>query len=257
MNLLLAIDFPPISHVTEWPDILFKDSILAVNKVVILMWLTTALSFAFFYAASKKQQLVPVGIQGIAEATVDFIRNGVIMQTMGTDGLPWTSFLVALFMFIFVGNLWEVIPLAQMPINARIAFPALMAIVVYVLYHFMGVKEQGPGHYLKNTLILPGVPPAMHVLLVPIEFITAFFTQPLSLAIRLFANMLAGHLLLVSFSVITAAVFALAPTIVIWPFSFGLLVGLTAFELLVAFLQAFIFCMLTAVYIGKSIHPEH
>jgi F-type H+-transporting ATPase subunit a len=254
---ILAIEFPPISHVIEWPDLFLKDSIFAVNKVVILMWLTVAISFTFFYLASKKQQLVPTGIQGIAEATVDFIRNGVIMQTMGPDGLAWTSFLVPLFMFIFVGNLFEIIPAAQMPVNARIAFPALMAIVVWVLYHFVGIKEQGLGHYLKGNMFMPGVPKAMYVLVTPIETVTFLITQPLSLAVRLFANMLAGHLLLVSFATITAGVWALAPTIVIFPFSFGLLVGLTAFEILVAFLQAFIFCMLTSVYIGKSMHPEH
>jgi F-type H+-transporting ATPase subunit a len=256
MNLL-AIEFPPISHVIEWRDLFLKDSIFAVNKVVLLMWLTVAIVFAFFYLASKKQQLVPTGIQGIAESTIDFIRNGVIMQTMGPDGLPWTSFLVTLFMFIFLGNLWEIIPGAQMPVNARIAFPALMAIVVWVLYHFVGIKEQGLYHYLKGNMFMPGVPKAMYVLVTPIETVTFLITQPLSLAVRLFANMLAGHLLLVSFATITAAVWALAPTIVIWPFSFGLLVGLTAFEILVAFLQAFIFCMLTSVYIGKSMHPEH
>lgn len=254
---LLAIEFPPISHVIEWPALFLEDTVLEVNKVVLLMWLTTAIVFGFFFIASRQQQLVPRGVQSIAEATIDFIRNGVIMQTMGPSGLSWMPFLLAVFLFIFVGNLWEIIPFAQMPVNARIAFPALLAVVVYVLYHVMGIKEQGIGPYLKNTLILPGVPFAMHFLLAPIEFITAFITQPLSLAVRLFANMLAGHLLLVSFATITAALWALAPTLVIFPFSLGLLVGLTAFELLVAFLQAFIFAMLTGVYIGKAMHPEH
>jgi F-type H+-transporting ATPase subunit a len=254
---LLAIEFPPISHVVEWPGIFLKDTPFEVNKVVILMWISAALVFGFFYLAGRKQSLVPTGIQGIAEATVDFVRNGIIMQTMGPHGLAWTPFMLTLFMFIMVGNVWGIIPVAQMPTNARIAFPALMAIVVYILYHFMGIKEQGLGHYLKNTLILPGVPKAMHILLVPIEFITAFFTQPLSLAVRLFANMLAGHLLLVSFGVITAGVFTASATAVIWPFSFALLVGLTAFEILVVFLQAFIFTMLTGVYIAKATSSEH
>ena len=254
---MIALEFPPISHVTEWPGLFLKDTPLEVNKVVLLMWISAALIFGFFMLAARGSKLVPGPLQNIAESSVDFIRNGVIMQTMGPDGLPWTSFLTTLFMFVFIGNLWEIIPGAQMPVNARIAFPALMAIVVYVLYHFMGIKEQGLGHYLKNTLILPGVPKAMHVLLVPIEFITAFFTQPLSLAVRLFANMLAGHLLLVSFATITAALWAIGPTVVIFPFSFVMLVGLTGFEIFVAFLQAFIFCMLTGVYIGKSLHPEH
>ena len=257
MNVL-AIEFPPISHVIEWPDIFLKgNEYFAVNKVVLLMWLSALIVFAFFYIASRKQQLVPTGIQGIAESTIDFIRNGIIMQTMGPDGLPWTSFLTTLFMFIMVGNVWGIVPVAQMPVNARIAFPALMALVVYVLYHVVGVMKQGPGHYLKNSLVLPGVPFAMHFLLVPIEAITLFFSRPLSLAVRLFANMLAGHLLLVSFGVITAAVWSLTPSLAIFPFSFGLLIFLTTFEVLVVFLQAFIFTMLTGVYLGQSMHPEH
>ena len=256
MNVL-AIDFPPITHVIEWPDIWLKDTPFAINKVVILMWLTVIVAFTFFYVASRQPKLVPSGLQNMAESAIDFIRNGVIMQTMGPDGLSWTPFLLALFAFIFVGNLWEIIPVAQMPVNARIAFPALMAITVWVLYHFIGIKEQGLGHYLKGNMFIPGVPKPMYILVTPIETVTFLITQPLSLAVRLFANMLAGHLLLVSFATITAAVFALSATIVIWPFSIGLLIGLTAFEVLVAFLQAFIFCMLTGVYIGKSMHPEH
>jgi F-type H+-transporting ATPase subunit a len=256
MNVL-AIDFPPISHVIEWPDIWLKDTPFAINKVVILMWLTVIIVFTLFYMAGRQSKLVPSGVQNVAESAIDFIRNGVIMQTMGPDGLSWTPFLLALFSFIFVGNLWEIIPVAQMPVNARIAFPALMAITVWVLYHFIGIKEQGLGQYLKGNMFIPGVPKPMYVLVTPIETVTFLITQPLSLAVRLFANMLAGHLLLVSFATITAAVFALSATIVIWPFSLGLLIGLTAFEVLVAFLQAFIFCMLTGVYIGKSMHPEH
>jgi F-type H+-transporting ATPase subunit a len=254
---LLAIEFPPISHVVEWPGFWLKDTPFEVNKVVVLMWISAALVMGFLWLAGRKKALVPTGLQNIAEATVDFVRNGIIMQTMGSHGLAWTPFLLTLFLFILVGNVWGIIPVAQMPTNARIAFPALMAIVVYVLYHFMGIKEQGLGRYLKNTLFLPGVPMAMHFLLAPIEFITAFITQPLSLAVRLFANMLAGHLLLVSFGVITAGVFTLSATAVIWPFSFALLIGLTAFEILVVFLQAFIFTMLTGVYIAKATSHEH
>ena len=101
------------------------------------------------------------------------------------------------------------------------------------------------------------MPKAILPLVFLIEFVGIMFTRPLSLAVRLFANMLAGHLLLVSFAVITAATWALSLTLVIWPFSFFLLVALTGFEVLVAFLQAFIFTILTAVYIGSSMHPEH
>ncbi len=256
MNVL-AIDFPPISHVIEWPDIFFKDTIFAVNKVVLLMWLTVIVVFGFFYIASRQPKLVPGGVQNIAESAIDFIRNGVILQTMGPDGLPWTPFLLSLFTFIFVGNIWEIIPVAQMPVNARIALPFFLAILVWFLYHCMGIKSQGPSRYIKSATVPPGVPKAILPLVFLIEFVGILITRPLSLAVRLFANMLAGHLLLISFSVISAALWGIQWQIAILPFSAFMLVALTGFEVLVAFLQAFIFTILTAVYIGGAMHPEH
>jgi F-type H+-transporting ATPase subunit a len=253
---VLAIDFPPISHAVEWP-IIFGGDLLGVNKVVILMWLSVILVFAFFFVASRKQQLIPAGVQNVAETTVDFIRDGIILQTMGEEGLFYTPLLLMMFSFIFVCNIWEVIPVAQMPVNARIALPMFMALLVYVMYHFVGIKRQGFGGYLKSSLVPPGVPKAILPLLVFIELITMLITKPLSLCVRLFANMFAGHLLLITFSIISATLFAVQWQIVILPFSAFLLFALTGFEVLVAFLQAFIFTILTAVYIGQSMHPEH
>jgi F-type H+-transporting ATPase subunit a len=252
----LAIDFPPISHAVEWP-IIFGGDVLGVNKVVLLMWLSVIVVFTFFFVASRQQQLIPAGVQNVAEATVDFIRNGIILQTMGEEGLFYTPLLLMMFSFIFVGNIWEVIPIAQMPVNARIALPMFMALLVYVMYHFVGIKQQGLGGYLKSSLVPPGVPKAILPLLVFIELITLLITKPLSLCVRLFANMFAGHLLLITFSIISATLFAVQWQIVILPFSAFLLIALTGFEVLVAFLQAFIFTILTAVYIGQSMNPEH
>jgi len=254
--MILGIDFPPISHAVEWRT-LFGGDTLGVNKVVLLMWLSAALVFLFFYVAGRRQQLVPSGVQNVAEATVDFIRNGIILQTMGEEGLFYTPFLLMMFSFIFVCNIWEVIPFVQMPVNARIALPMFMAILVYVMYHFVGIKKQGFFGYLKSSLVPPGVPKAILPLLVFIELITMLITKPLSLCVRLFANMFAGHLLLITFAVISATLFAVQWQIVILPFSGFLLIALTGFEVLVAFLQAFIFTILTAVYIGQSMHPEH
>jgi len=254
--MTLAIDFPPISHAVEWP-IIFGGDLLGVNKVVLLMWLSVIVVFTFFFVASRKQELIPVGVQNVAETTVDFIRNGIILQTMGEEGLFYTPLLLMMFSFIFVCNIWEVIPVAQMPVNARIALPMFMALLVYVMYHFVGIKRQGFGGYLKSSLVPPGVPKAILPLLVFIELITMLITKPLSLCVRLFANMFAGHLLLITFSIISATLFAIQWQIVILPFSAFLLFALTGFEVLVAFLQAFIFTILTAVYIGQSMHPEH
>ncbi len=252
----IAIDFPPVSHAVEWKN-LFGGDTFGVNKVVLLMWLSAIVVFLFFFVASRKQQLVPVGVQNVAESTVDFIRNGIILQTMGEEGLSWTPFLLMVFSFVFVCNIWEIVPVAQMPVNARIALPMFMALLVWVLFNFIGIKRQGFFGYFKSMLFPPGVPKALYILVSPIELVSTLFVRPLSLSVRLFANMLAGHLLLISFAVISATLWAIQWQLVILPFSFGLLVALTGFEVLVSFLQAFIFTILTAVYIGGAMHPEH
>jgi F-type H+-transporting ATPase subunit a len=254
--MFLGLEFPPISHVVEWPT-LFGDGPFGVNKVILLMWTSAIIAFGVMYLGGRKKALVPTGVQNVAEMAVDFVEDGIVMQTMGPDGLRFTPFLITLFTFILTCNIWGLIPAMQMPVNARIALPVVMALTVYVIYHVVGVVSQGPLTYLKNIAFMPGVPKAMYILLTPIELVTKFITQPLSMAVRLFANMLAGHLLLVSFAVITAALATLGPTLVIFPFSFGLLVFLTTFEILVAFLQAYIFTILAAVYIADAMHPAH
>jgi len=125
-----------------------------------------------------------------------------------------------------------------------------------VIFIFMGFKSQGFG-YIKNTLLPPGVPGALLPLVALIELVSTWVLRPFTLAVRIFANMLAGHLLLVTFAVLTAALFTLKPLAVVAPLPFVMLVLMTGFELLVAFLQAFIFTILIAVYIAGAMHPEH
>jgi F-type H+-transporting ATPase subunit a len=145
----------------------------------------------------------------------------------------------------------------QFPINARMALPAFMAILVWVIFNFVGIKSQGFFGYLKSVMFPPGVPKGLLPLVALIEFISTIFVRPFSLAVRLFANMLAGHLLLVTFAVLSAALFTKSILAVILPLPAVMLVLLTGFEILVAVLQAFIFTILTAVYIGGAMHPEH
>ena len=127
-----------------------------------------------------------------------------------------------------------------------------------MIFNVVGVVKQGPLHYLKNSLDparrAEGDPARSSI---PIEFVSTFIVRPFSLMVRLFANMLAGHLILVTFAVLCAALWAAKVTVVILPFSFALLVAMTGFEILVSFLQAFIFTILTAVYIDSSMHPAH
>jgi F-type H+-transporting ATPase subunit a len=252
--VILGLEFPPVSHVVEWPT-LFGGDALGVNKVILLMWISVALVFALFYFATREQKLVPAGVQNVAESTVEFVEDQVVLQTIGPDGLGYTPFLLTLFTFIFTCNVWELIPVVQMPVNARIALPMFMAILVWFVYIIVGIKNQGFLGYFKSATIPPGVPKAILPLVAFIELIGILITRPLSLAVRLFANMLAGHLLLVSFAVITQAL--VASTIIGGALPLALLVFLMAFELLVAFLQAYIFTMLAAVYIDSSMHPAH
>lgn len=252
--MIFGLEFPPISHVVEWPT-LFGSGAFAVNKVVILIWVSAALSFSVFFLGSRKQALVPTGLQNVAESAVDFVENGIVMETIGPDGLKYTPFLLTMFTFILSCNIWGLMPGIQMPVNARIAVPAFLAVLVWAVYHVTGIMSQGPIKYFKSATIPPGVPKAILPLVFFIELMGILITRPLSLAVRLFANMIAGHLLLVTFAVLCQALWEATKLGAALPFA--LLVFLSAFEILVAFLQAYIFTILAAVYIGGAMHPEH
>jgi F-type H+-transporting ATPase subunit a len=251
---LLGVDVPPISNVTIWGS-----GLLGFNKTAaIYCFATLATILLFVLGTRRKDALVPAGIfQNVAESGVGFVRNQVIMQTIGPDGLGYLPYLTALFFFIFFSNITEIIPGVQFPANARFGVPLVLALLTWVIYNVVGVVKQGPLHYLKNSTIPPGVPKAILPLVMIIELVSTFVVRPFSLMVRLFANMLAGHLILVTFAALTAGLWALKVTVVIAPFSFLLLVAMTGFEILVSFLQAFIFSILTAVYIGSSMHPDH
>ncbi len=255
---LLGLDFPPISNVTRWPDIFFKGTPYAVNKTVLIYIVAVLITLIFFFVAGRRAALVPRGVQNIAESSVEFVRESIILQTIGPEGMGYLPFLTTMFFFIFLVNIFEIIPFIQFPGNAAIAVPLLLAILVWFIFNIVGIARQGFFTYLKTSTIPPGVPAFLLPLMVLIEFVSTFIVRPFSLAIRLFANMLAGHLILVTFAILSSAIFGAAIYLKIGAaFPFALLVALTAFEILVAALQAFIFTILTGVYIGLAMHPEH
>jgi F-type H+-transporting ATPase subunit a len=257
---LLGVDGPPVPHVTIWGS-----GPLGFNKTAaIYCFATLATMLVFYLGTRRKDALVPSGLlQNTAESGVGFVRNQIIMQTMGAEGLGYLPYLTALFFFIFFSNITEIIPGVQFPANARFGLPLVLALLTWVIFNVVGVVKQGPLHYLKNSIF----PPLgdmniigkilMYALLAPIEFFSTFLIRPFSLMVRLFANMLAGHLILVTFAALTAGLWAWKITGVIAPLSFLMLVAMTGFEILVSFLQAFIFTILTAVYIDISMHPSH
>ena len=261
---ILALEFPSIGHLVEWEGLFLKGTAFEVNKVVLLMWAGVIIVMAVFLLAGRKAKagaasgnLVPSGIQHVAESGIEFVRKDIILQTMGKEGMGWAPFLTTMFFFIFVTNLFEVVPGIQFPVSARMALPIFLAVVVWFIYNIVGIKHQGLGGYIKSVVMPPGVPKAILPLVALIETISTFVVRPFSLAVRLFANMLAGHLLLVTFAVPSAALFSKTLLVIILPLPFIMLILLTGFEILVAGLQAFIFTILTAVYIGGAMHPEH
>ncbi len=255
MNVL-ALDFPPITHLFEWPDILFNGTWYALNKTSLIYLAAVVITSAIFLSAGrKKTSLVPVGVQHVAEAGVNFIEESVVMETIGPEGKKYMPFLTTMFFFILFSNIFEVIPGIQFPANSRMAVPITLALVVWLIYNFVGIRSQGLVGYFKNSLFPPGVPKALYLIVTPIELVSTFVVRPFSLAIRLWANMVAGHLLLVTFAILTAALWDATYVGAVAPFA--MLVLMTGFEILVSVLQAFIFTILTAVYIGGSLHPAH
>ena len=248
---VFALEFPPIGEIVEWKKFAF-----GINKPSLIFFASVIITLGLFAAGARKKALVPTGVQNVVEAGVEFIRDGIIMETMGTDGLYWWPYLTALFFFLLFANLFEVIPPILFPANSRMAVPMVLSLLTYVYFNAVGIKRHGMA-YFKDALFPPGVPKALYLLVTPIELLSTFIVRPFSLAVRLFANELAGHLLLVTFSVLTAALFTKSFLIAIMPVSFAMLVAMTLFEVLVAVLQAFIFTILTAVYIGLAMHPEH
>lgn len=254
MTVVAALKFPPIGELVKWPSFLPA----GFNKVGLICVAATVFTLALFFVAGSNKSLVPTGVQNLVESVVEFITDGVILQTMGQEGMKYLWYLTSLFFFIFFCNIFEIIPFIQFPASARMAVPLLLALITWVMYIAVGFKLHGFS-YISKSVKPPGVPFALLFLIVPIELLSTFIVRPFSLAVRLFANMLAGHLLLVTFAVLTGALLGssivfLKPVAVL-PLAMD--IAITGFEAFVAILQAFIFTILTAVYLGSSIHVEH
>jgi len=227
-----------------------------LNRVSILMIVAGAIVVGLFLAAFRRPQLVPRGLQNAMESVVEFVRNGIVIEVMGPEGLPWVPFLTTMFVFIFVNNIFGILPLVNFPTTSRMAIPPFLAIVSWLLFVGAGIRAQGLAYFV-HALFPPGVPKALYVLVTPIEFVSTFLVRPVTLTVRLLANMVAGHLILTIFF-LGSAYLALRPATI--PFAipaFALAIFLVTFEILVAVLQAYIFTILTAVYIAGAVHPEH
>lgn len=231
-----------------------------VNRTIILMFLAAIIVIALVYLALRKPRLTPSKFQLAIESIVGYVRDEVAIGIIGPEGVKYFPYLLSIFFFILVGNLFEVTPFVNFPITSRMAIPAFLAIVTWFIFVMVGFAKNGLGYF--TDIVWPKtVPIAMRWLVGIIEFFSIFFIRPFSLAVRLFANMVAGHVML-SLLVVTGYVFVInigeigvkGATGILW-FALGL--GIFVFEIMVSVLQAYIFTLLSAVYIQTSVHPEH
>jgi F-type H+-transporting ATPase subunit a len=245
-----------------YPEPIASFSVLGIDfeitRITIILWIATIAILAFLVAAVRKPSIVPGKLQFLGESGYSLVRDGIARDVVGPKGLPFAPFLAALFFFILANNLMAIIPLAQISPMSKFAFPLVLALICYVIYIYVGIREQGVGKYFKDILFLPGVPKPMYILVTPIEILQNFIVRPFTLAVRLFANMFAGHMLLVVFSL--GAVYLLSRdnfSLVFGPISALMAIVMTFFELLVIFLQAYVFTVLMGTYLNGSIEAEH
>lgn len=229
-----------------------------LTKISLLVWLAVAVIMIFFLWANRNPGIVPTKRQWIAESIYGFVRNNVARDMMGPQGVAFAPYLTTLFCFILLTNLFGIIPLAQISPNSHIAYPIVLTVITYVLYLYMGFRQHGFVGYMKRASILPA-PWFVQPLLLPIEFMTTFVIRPGTLALRLFANMFAGHVILLVF---TLGGFALlgANSFLIKFASIGswaLAIALTLLEAVIAVLQAYVFIILASSYLNHSLAEEH
>lgn len=230
---------------------------VGITKPMLLAVLTTIVVVAFFWVAFARPKLVPRGVQNLGEIGVLFVRDQILRPFLGKKGDGYLPFLASLFFFIWIMNLWEVIPVAQFPVPARISFAWVLVGMVWITYMTLGIVKQGPMKFFKNMAIPGEVPWWILPLLVPVELLSNILVRPFTLGVRLFANMFAGHLLLLVFYSATWYLASLSVAALYSAASLVMVLVITGFELLIQFLQAFIFTTLAATYIAGSLEAAH
>lgn len=252
-----------VTEIFEYRTPIFEILGFPITRTVLLIFLAGVLAIALVYFGLRKKATRPGKFQLGIEQLVSFVRDEIAIGIIGPVGIKYFPYLLALFVFILIGNAFEVTPFINFPITSRMAIPLFLALLTWIVFIAVGFKRNGIS-YLTGIIWPPGVPVALRPLVGVIEFFSTFFVRPFSLAVRLFANLVAGHTMLslllttafVSFSAFIAgdigalkAAFGFA-----W---WGLALAIFIFEIIVVMLQAYIFTLLSAVYIETSINAEH
>jgi F-type H+-transporting ATPase subunit a len=228
-----------------------------LTKATALVWLAVAVLIIFFLWAYRSPKLVPTKRQWIAESIYGFVRKNIAVDLIGKEGVRFAPYFTVLFCFILLTNLFGIIPGIQFSPNSHIAFPVVLAVISYVMFIVVGVRKHGGLGYLKHQLV-PPAPWFVLPLLIPMEFFSNLIVRPVTLALRLFANMFAGHMILLvfilgGFAMLDANLWFAPISLASWL----LTIALTFLKFLIAVLQAYIFVVLTASYVQGALAEEH
>jgi F-type H+-transporting ATPase subunit a len=244
-----SFDLPPIFESVPWLD-----------KYVLMATVSVVLILAFWLVMARKNAMVPSKSQFVGEIAYNFVRNSIARDMIGHDYRKWLPLIIALFSFVLVNNLFGVFPLTLLPTASHVGWAYGLAGMVWLIYNGIGIAKHGPFGYLKHVTLPAGVPKAMWPLIIPLEFLSNIIIRPMTLSLRLFANMFAGHLLVLVFVLGGEYLLLESESIVnnvagvaAWIFSLAIF----ALEIFVQSLQAFIFALLTAQYIASALADEH
>lgn len=224
---------------------------LSITKSVITLWVAALIVFVFFWLASRKTRLIPGKMQNLAEIVVEFVYTYLLdVFEKKEDQARWAPFILTLFSFILVINLLSMVP-GFSPATTNINTTAAFALMAFFVYQMWGFMELGLARYFK-TFVPKGIIWPAYILLVPIEIVSQM-ARPFSLAVRLFANMLAGH----TMSLMFLSLIFVFKSVLIVPMAVGANVMISAFEVFVSMIQAYIFAYLTSIYLAFATKEEH
>ncbi len=224
---------------------------LSVSRNVAILWVVGAIVLFIFSSMAQKyrKSKVPKGLANVLETLIIFVRDEIVVPTSGEVGRRLMPFFLTLFFFILGCNLFGLIPFGH-SVTGDVSVTAGLALIAFVLIQISHIRENGIGGYLKH--LTGGVHWMMWFIMIPVEFL-GLFTKPFALCIRLFANMTAGHVVILS---LIGLIFFFQ-TIFVAPLSVGFALFINILELLVAFIQAYIFTMLTSLFIGIGLPHDH
>lgn len=242
------------------PAVLFEGTIFEFNRITLVRLIATAVLVLLFWLAARSPRLVPSRGQSLGELAVDFVRTGIAEESLGKElGRRYAPLLIVIFFGVLAMNITGIIPFLNIAGSSVVGMPLVFALVSYVAFIYAGIKAHGGGKFLKSQLFPPGVPWPIYIILTPIEFLSTFIIRPATLTVRLLANMLAGHLLLVLCFSATNYLFFEASSGGLAIAGVGTLAAgfaFTLFEIFVAVLQAYVFTVLTAVYLQLSVESH-